>query len=193
MLQVMSSFITTYSNNSLLVSANTYEKNILSKEYCTACHDDKMCFQPYRRHHIIRIGKIKELLQQLDAFCFNYQHVDCLYTLFKYQFTGNNFVKSGKLFDKLQRAVPFNQQNRGVDRMPSIAKKRFLRKKYKKHLSSSFQKTESMQTSRSVFADRIELVRKTNFELELIKIANCFLDGHGTYSSSLVSFKIKCF
>ena len=88
-------------------------------------------------------------------------------------------------------AVHFNQQNRGVDRMPSIAKKRLLRKKYKKHFLSSFQKTESTQTSGAVFADRIEQVKMTQFELELIKSVDCFLDGHGTSTSILVSFKIK--
>ena len=75
--------------------------------------------------------------------------------------------------------------------MPSIAKKKTLRKKYKKHLLSSFQKTKSTQTSGSVFADRIEQVKKTKFELDLIKIVDCFLDGHGKYTSNLVSFKIK--
>ena len=31
----------------------------------------------------------------------------------------------------------------------------------------------------------------TKFHLELIKIVDCFLDGHGNYTSNLVSFKIK--
>ena len=75
--------------------------------------------------------------------------------------------------------------------MPSIAKKRLLRKKYKKHLFSSFQKTKSTQTGRSVFAERIEKVKKTEVETDLIKIVDCFLDGHGNYDSNLVSFKIK--
>ena len=145
------------------------------------------CILPNSRYHINIIGNIKESLQKLDAFCFNYQHVDCLYTLFKYRFSGKIVVKSGQLFDLLQRVVHFNQQNRGVDRMPSIAK-RFLTKKYKKHFLSSFQKTKSTQTSGSVFADRIEQVKKTKFEL--IKIVGCFLDGHGN-TSNLVSFKIK--
>ena len=48
--------------------------------------------------------------------------------------------------------------------MPSIAKKRLLRKKYKKHLLNSFQKTKSTQTSGSVFAEKIEQVKKTEFE-----------------------------
>ena len=132
MLQVIPSFYTNYSKNSLFISANTYEKFIVSKEYCIANHDDKMCFLPNCRYHNILIGNIKDLLQKLDAFCFNYQHVDCLYTLFKYRFSGKFVVKSGQLFDSLQRAVHFNQQNRGVDRMSSIAKKRPLSKKNEK-------------------------------------------------------------
>ena len=150
-----------------------------------------MCFLPNCRYHTNLIGNIKELLQKLDAFCFNYQHVVCLYTLFKYRFIDKIVIKSRQTFDNLQRAVHLNQQNRGVDRMPSIAKKRLVRKKYKKHLLSSFQKTKSTQTGGSVFANRIERAKKTKFELEPIKFVECFLDGHGNYTSNLVSFKIK--
>ena len=150
-----------------------------------------MCFLAICRYHIFLIGNIKELLQKLDAFCFNYQHVECLYTLFKYGLSGKIVVRSGQLFDNLQRAVPFNQQNRGVDKMPSIAKTRLLRKKYKKHLLSSFQKTKSTQTSGSVFADRIEPVQKTKFEKEPVKYVGCFLDRRGNCTSNLVSFEIK--
>ena len=77
--------------------------------------------------------------------------------------------------------------------MPSIEKKRLLRKKYNKHLFSSFQKTKSTQTGGSVFAERIEKVKETKFEFDLIKIVDCFLDVHGNYDSNLVSFKIKSF
>ena len=74
---------------------------------------------------------------------------------------------------------------------PTSRKKRLLGKKYKKHLLSSFRKTKSTQTNGSVFADRIEHVKKTKSELELIEIVDCFLDGLGYYTSDLVSFKIK--
>ena len=47
------------------------------------------------------------------------------------------------------------------------------------------------QTSGSVFADRIEQVKGTKFEIELIKIVDCFLDGYGNYSSSLASFEME--
>ena len=95
------------------------------------------------------------------------------------------------MFDNVQRAVDFNHRNKGVDRMPSIAKKRLLRKKYKKHLFSSFQKTKATQISGSVFAERIEKVKKNKFEFELMKIVDCFLDGHGNFDNNLVSFKLK--
>ena len=98
---------------------------------------------------------------------------------------------SGQVFDNVQRAVDFNHRNKGVDRMPSFAKKRLLRKKFKKHLFSSFQTTKSTQTGRSVFAEKIEKAKKTKFELDLIKIVDCFSDGHGNYDSNLVCFKIK--
>ena len=75
--------------------------------------------------------------------------------------------------------------------MPSIAKKRLLRKKFKQHFMSALKKNKSTPTSGSVFAESIEKVKKTKFELELIKIVDCFLDGHGNYDSNLVSFKIK--
>ena len=74
--------------------------------------------------------------------------------------------------------------------MPSIAKK-LLRKKFKKHLFSSFQKTKTTPNSGSLFAESIKKVIKTKFEMDLIKIVDCFLDGHGTYDSSLVSFTLK--
>ena len=75
--------------------------------------------------------------------------------------------------------------------MLSIAKKRLLRKKYKKYLFSSFQKTKTTQTSGSVFAETIEKVKKTKFELDLIKIVDWFLNCPGKYVSNLVSSKKK--
>ena len=129
LLQVISSFYTNCSKNSLFISAHTSEKYILSKGRCIARHDDKVCFLTNCRY---LKGNLEELLQKLDAFCFNDQHVDCLHTLFKYRVCGKIVVKIGEFIDNLQRAVQFNHQNRGVDRKPSIAKKRLLREKYKK-------------------------------------------------------------
>ena len=100
-------------------------------------------------------------MQKLDTFCFTYQLVACLYTLFKYRFDGKIVTKNGQVLDNIERAARFNQRRKTDERMPSIAKKRLLRKKYKRHLLSSLQKTISTQTSGSVFADRIEQVKKT--------------------------------
>ena len=191
MLQTIPSFYAKSSEKSFFLSAATYEKYIVCKEYCIAHHNEKTCFSPTCKFHIVLLGNVQELLKKLDTFCFTYQHVHCLYTLFKYRFSGKVIAKSGQVFDNVQRAVDFNLRNKGVDRMPSIAKKRLLRKKYNKHLLSSFQKTKSTQTGGSVFAERIEKVKKTKFEFELSKIVDCFLDGHGNFDNNLVSFKIK--
>ena len=91
----------------------------------------------------------------------------------------------------MQRAVDFNQGNKGVDKLPSIAEKRLLRKKFKKHLLSFSQKTKTTQTSGSVFAERIEKVKKNKYKFELIKNVVCFLDGNGNFKGNLVSFKTK--
>ena len=191
MLQTIPSFYAKFSEKSLFILASTYEKYVVCKDYCIAHNNERTCFSPARKYHIVLLGNVQELLKKLNTFCFTYQHVDCLYTLFKYRFSGKVIAKSGQVFDNVQRAVDFNHRNKGVDRMPSIAKKRLLRKKYKKHLFSSFQKTKTTQTSGSVFAERIEKVKKNKFESDLIKIADCFLDGHFNYDSNLVSFKIK--
>ena len=192
LLHVIPSFYTKYSRNSLFVSANTYEKYIVSKENCTARHVDRICFLLNCRSHKKLIGNEKELLQEFDAFCFKYQHMDCLYKFFKYRFSGEIVVKSGHFFDVVQRAVQFNKQIRGVDRMPIITKKRLLRKRYKKYLLTSFRKTKWTQISGSFFVGRTEQVRRTKFELELIRTVVFCLDCHGNYTGSLVSFKIKC-
>ena len=191
MLQSIPSFYAKISEKSLFISATTYAKYIVCNDYCIAHHNEKTCLLPACKYHIVLLGNVQELLKKLDTFCFTYQHVDCLYTLFKHRFSGKVIAKNGQVFDKVQQAVDFNHRNKGVDGMPSIAKKRLLRKKYKKHLFSSSQKTKTTHTSGSVFAERIEKVKKTKFELDLIKIVDCFLDGHGNYDSILVSFKIK--
>ena len=74
--------------NSLYSSSNRYENYIACKDCCIAHNDDRPWFLPNWRCHIILTEDIEELLQKLYAFCFTYQHVDCLYTLIQYQFSG---------------------------------------------------------------------------------------------------------
>ena len=143
MFRVIPNFYRNFSKSSLSISANTYEKYILSREYCNARQNDRVCFLPNCRYHIILISNLIEFLQKFDAFWFNYQHVDCLYTLSKYRFRNKTVVKCRQFFDKLQREVLFNQQNREVDRMPSIAKKRLLRKRYKKTIVEILSKDQT--------------------------------------------------
>ena len=66
-----------------------------------------------------------------------------------------------------------------MDKTQSFAKKKLLRKKFEQHFMSVLQKNKATQTSGSMLAERIEKAQKTKFELELVKIVNCFFDGHG--------------
>ena len=75
--------------------------------------------------------------------------------------------------------------------MPSIAKKRLFRKKIEKLFMSALPKLKLAQSSGSRFGKRTEKTKKTEFQLELIKIVDHFLDGHSNYDKNLVSFKIK--
>ena len=104
MIQTIPSFYAKISENSLFISSTTYEKYIVYKVYCIAHHNEKMCFLPACIYHIVLLGNVQELLKKLDTFCFTYQHVDSLYTLFKYRFIGKVIAKSG------QRLITFNDQ-----------------------------------------------------------------------------------
>ena len=147
MLQPIPSFFTEYSRKMFNSFCKHVQKYIVCNDYCVAFHNDKTCFVSNCKIHIILLGNVEELLKKLDTFCFTYQHVDCLYTLLKYRFSGKVIVNSGQLFDNMQRVVDFNHRKKGVNRMLSIAKKRLLRKNYHKNLFSSFQKTKTTQTS----------------------------------------------
>ena len=132
MLQLIPSFHKKLIIKQSLFSADMY-KNILSKEYCVANHDAKMCFLPTCRYQSFLLGNVEELLQKLDPLCFTYQHVDCLYTLFKYRFNGNIVVKSGQVSDIVRRAIYFNQRNGSGDNAQH-RKKETLEEKIQKTL-----------------------------------------------------------
>ena len=110
MLQTIPSFYTKISEINFFISAKTYEKYIVCKDYCIAHHDNKTCSSPACKYHILLFGDIEDLLHILDTIGCTFQHVDCLYTLFKYRFNGKIFAKSGNVFDDVQKAISFNQK-----------------------------------------------------------------------------------
>ena len=164
-----SQFLYKLFKNSLFVSANTFEKYILSEDYCIARQYDNMCFLANCWYHIKLRGDKRELTQKLDAFCFIYQYVDCLFN-----FSGTNSV--AKL---LSRVDDFLIMCRGqfistakreeLTECPAWRKKN-LEEKVQKNLLSPIQKNKSIQSDGSVFAGRLQQVRKTKFKLELLKI-----------------------
>ena len=57
-LQTIPSFYTKTSEKSLFISATTYEKYIVCKDYCIAHHNEKTCFYPF----------VKIILYYLETF-----------------------------------------------------------------------------------------------------------------------------
>ena len=51
MMQVVPRFYFVYSRKSLHICANTYEKYLVSKDYCVAQHEDSMCTVPNCKYH----------------------------------------------------------------------------------------------------------------------------------------------
>ena len=72
--------------------------------------------------------------------------------------------------------------------MPSIAKKRLIRKKFKRLFLCSNKKLASPQTLGSAFLHKIQ---NSKYESDLLKIIDCFIDCHGSVHSDYVSFVIK--
>ena len=129
MLQAIPSFYGNNSEKDLFISAKTYEKYIVCKDYCIAHDDDITCFLPTCKYYIRLLGEIEEMLHKLDTFCFTYLHLNCPYTLLKYRFSGAIIAKSEIVFNKVQRAISFNQRNKETDKMRSTPKKETLEKK----------------------------------------------------------------
>ena len=68
MLQSIPSFYAKISEKSLFISANTYEKFIVCKDYCIAHHDDKTCFLPSCKYHILLHGNVEEAAIEVGFF-----------------------------------------------------------------------------------------------------------------------------
>ena len=114
-----------------------------------------------------------------------------LYTLYKYKFYPRIISSRGEVFNQLNRADEHNLNCRIPEKLPSVAKKRLLRKKLKRHYLSSAQKLASIQTLGSVFLESFRKVQNSKYETDLLKIVDCFIDNYGTVNSERINFSIN--
>ena len=126
----ISHFYSDYNAKSLFifVSENFYEKFIVTQDYCVSNHSS-FCPVENCKFHLVLIGSsLDQILQRLDKYQFTYQNVDCIYTLYKYRFYFKIISSRGDVFSQLNRAVEHNLKCRIPEKLPSVAKKRLLRK-----------------------------------------------------------------
>ena len=136
----------------ICVSVKDYKTYLFTNEYSVASHNYTFCPLKKCSYHIILISSsIIELLKKMDDLSFQYQTEDCLYTLYKNQFFGYTMDEAGLVFTQLMRAVQHNLENKFVEKLPSVSKKRLSRKKFKRHLLRAAQRNASTQTLSSSF------------------------------------------
>ena len=106
-------------------------------------------------------------------------------------FTQADVASSGEEFNRLIREVQTNKEWRGAEKTPSIARKSFVRKKFKRHYLSSEQKFASTQNLGSAFLDRIIIVQNLKYEFDFWKKFDCFVDDHVSVHNNYISFLMK--
>ena len=149
------------------VSSAFYEKYIVTNNFCVSTHNS-YCSLVYCKFHILLIGSsFDQILQRVGNFYFTCQIIDCLYTLHKYRFYSNGFSSTGEVFNQLDQSVHHNMKWKGAEKMPSVAKKRLLRKKIKRHYLCSNQKLASTQTIGSAFLERVRKLQNSKYEHDL--------------------------
>ena len=129
--------------------------------------------------------------KKMGDLSFQYQTVDCLYTLYKHQIFGHTTEEAGLVFTQLKQAVEHNSENKFVEKLTSVSKKRFSRKKFKRHRLRAVQRNASTQTLRSSFFDRIQTLKNSKYESELMKNVDFLLDGHGIIENPTLYFEVR--
>ena len=127
----------------------------------------------------------------MDDLFFQYQTVDCFYTLEKHQIFGRTMDEAGLVFTQLKRAVQHISENKLVEKLPGVSKKRLSKKKFKRHLLRAEERNASIQTLRSSFFNRIQTLKNSKYEIELIKNVDCLLDGHGIIDNPMLKFEAR--
>ena len=129
LLQVIPSIYSNYSKNRLFISANLYEIYIVSKEYFIARHDNKMCFLPNCRYHIILVGTLKS--------CYSYwMHSVSTTNTWTVCIHFSSTASVAKLFSRVDNSlgqfISTSKTEKWTDCPAS--RKRLLRKNFKKAL-----------------------------------------------------------
>ena len=114
-----------------------------------------------------------------------------MYTLYKHQFFGSIIEESGVVFAQLTRVVEHNLENKNVEKIPSISKKRLRRKEFRCQLLRAEKIKASTQTLGTSFLDRVHSLRNANYESEFVRIVDCLLDGDGIIDNPLLYLEIR--
>ena len=133
------------------------------------------------------IGVIKQLLQKADAICFTYQHMNCLYTLFKNQFGGESVVERG--LKMICGVCNLSQSIKKVESTEYPALNKRTPDAKVKQLIFEFFPKDKINANKWLSFCRKNSFKKTGLQLEIVRKSYCFLDDRGKDSKKLFVFK----
>ena len=188
MCQALPSFYSDYSKKSLFISVSneSYEKYIVTQDYCMSTHNSSCSSENCKFHFILMGTYFYQIFHRLDKYIYVYQEIDCLYTTLNTDFIHVLLHQAEKYSMSLIEQFKITMERSRKD--ATIAKKRLIRKKYKRHYLSFNEKLASTQTHGSAFLDRIRKVQNSKYESDLLKSFDCFIDCHGSVNSDFVRF-----
>ena len=200
-----------FKDNTIFISSSTFPSSELlnlGEQHAIASHSKSECKIENCSFHLLLFGTTLELERsnfppKLLPISFQYQGVDCLFTIF-YNYFQSVIKLSGSIFLDLQAAVDFHRSfPKPIIRRPSIARKRLLRKRFKSYYAvnsytgsdtNSFSKTDNKNKQTrvlsSTFASRISHILQTPLAVDLLNIVDMMCDGSGQYQSPSVDFKL---
>ena len=160
------------------------EKNTVSKNYFVSTHNSFCSLENCKFYLILIVTSFSQILQGLGTSFYIIHEIECLYTLFKHRFHSSIVKSSGEVFNQLSWAFEHNLRWKRAKNIPSNAKKRLIRIKFKRLFLSSNQNLASTQTHDSAFLERIRKVQNSKYESDLSKIIDCFNDCHGSVNKN---------
>ena len=190
MMNMLPNYFNVYINNALFLYLDCdYSKYITTEEYAVSQHDSTFCRYDDCKYHVILIGDVEKILQQLQSHRFHYLWGDCFYAICKFLiFNGKQVIRVGGVIDEVHQAIRYNRMHPHMESQPSIIRKKLIRKVRKLNSGIILRKHQHTQTLTNSFYKRIETILESDDAADFMKITDCFHSGGGIVQSKRVAF-----
>ena len=129
------SFYSDHNNKTFFFLFRTiFTKKYRTQDYCVSTYDS-FCFLEKRKFNLILIGtSLIQFFQRSDKYLYIYQHIDCLYTLYKHRVYSSSVTSRREVLNQLKCGVQHNLRCKVNEKRTSVSRKRLVIKKLKKNI-----------------------------------------------------------